>query len=383
MKQVEILDNRPESSEYANAPATHVLVEEANLSIVQGTLVTDDHLESEAHNHGEMAIKQAKTRGYSELAAEYVDHVSANGSLCSPSCSVSQCPNGFMEVLEGAVDSIDGKSMCIDSQTETQTTEKLEAKPDEIAAPSSCSPVSLELNKQSPAMCDASEEKTDTPKKSAEDAVCQLGSCHLPGVADGLEVHDELKDHETGSLLQKDMQSKFMKGLQPCNSNIGHQDKSLLEVDERCPAADVIGVTSNENQILEPALKKKAQPDFGELLDQFYNEALKNQSGNDNSDVILDLPAPEKLLSASNFHADKPNDLLVESPPDKESLEQGIKQISGRKRSSTESAATMQSNSFESFGLSQSKRTVESVPDDDDLLSSILGMVIRSPLFLL
>ncbi|KAK4796598.1 hypothetical protein SAY86_028924 [Trapa natans] len=32
----------------------------------------------------------------------------------------------------------------------------------------------------------------------------------------------------------------------------------------------------------------------------------------------------------------------------------------------------MQSNSLESFGLSQSKWTVELIPDDDDLLSSIL-----------
>lgn len=263
--------------------------------------------------------------------------------------------------------------MCIDSQTKTQEVEKIEPEPDENAAPSACSPVSLELEKHNPAVADVAVEKADSPKKSTEDACCQLESHHLPRVADGLEIHDELKDHETSSDLKKDTQSKFMKGLQSRYSNISHQEKSLLEGDEQCLVADVI--TVNENQTLEPDLNGKVQAGVGGLLDQFYNEALKNQSGKDSNNVNLDLPAPEKLLSVPEFSADKPNGLLEESTPNKEVLEQGIKQISGRKRTLTESAATMQSKSLESFGLSGSKQTVESIPDDDDLLSSILGIV--------
>ena len=49
--------------------------------------------------------------------------------------------------------------------------------------------------------------------------------------------------------------------------------------------------------------------------------------------------------------------------------------VSGRKRSFTESTLTVQSfNSIESYGGAQSKGTVESIPDDNDLLSSILGI---------
>ncbi|PQP96353.1 sister chromatid cohesion 1 protein 4 [Prunus yedoensis var. nudiflora] len=69
----------------------------------------------------------------------------------------------------------------------------------------------------------------------------------------------------------------------------------------------------------------------------------------------------------------------MESTPDKEIIggdagdDTGIKLISGKKRSSTESTMTVQSlNSVESFGEARGKRTAESIPDDDDLLSSIL-----------
>ncbi|XP_031381582.1 sister chromatid cohesion 1 protein 4 isoform X1 [Punica granatum] len=380
--QAEILDTKPESSEYAEAPATPMLVEEANLSSVQEALVSDDHLESEAHNvHGEMEVKEAETKGYSEPASECVKRASENGALHSPNhpepekpmLSASQCPNGVM-VLESAdgiqngIEGNEGTNICIDRQTETQNTEKLEARPDENAA----SPMSLEVEKRSPIMGDGAAEMADSPKKSSEDAVGQLGSLHSLGVADGVEFCEELKDHETSSVLPKDKQSKFIHGLQPCNSNVSHQNKSVLEGDQQCSADDVTGVAVNENHVIEPASNGKVQTNAGELLDQFYSEALKDISGNDNSTVNLDPPAPETLLSASDFVADKPNDLLVESTPNKEGLEEGLKQISGRKRSLTESAVTMQSNSLETFGLSQSKRTGESIPDDDDLLSSIL-----------
>lgn len=374
LQQVEVLNTKPESSEYAEAPATPMLVEEANLSSVQEALVSDDHLESEAHNiHDEMDVKQSKTKGYSELAVGNVDHVSAKGSLPSPSCpdtekpdlSASQCQNGVMEVSEGTggiqngIDRGEGTSVCFDGQTETRNEENLEARPDENAGPP-YSPESFELEKQCPAMVDGVVEKEDPPKKSS-DVVCQLESHHSTEVANG--VHEELKGHETSSVLLKDMQSNFMKGLQPCNSNVSHQDKSLLEGDKQCSAADTVEVTVDGNRTIEPSLVGKVQSDAGELLDQFYNEAN------------LDLPAPEKLLSVSDISADKSNDLLVEATPDKEGLEDAIKQISGRKRSLAESTATM--HSLESFGLSQSKQTAESIPDDDDLLSSILGIASK------
>ncbi|KAK8568845.1 hypothetical protein V6N12_007382 [Hibiscus sabdariffa] len=122
-----------------------------------------------------------------------------------------------------------------------------------------------------------------------------------------------------------------------------------------------------QTQMLEPA---------------FCGDQLENSNGC----AMSDLPAPEKLLSAPAEPLDKPSDLLAESTTDKEVLagndeiDAGTKLISGKKRSVTESTLTVESiNSVESFGRPQSRRTAESVPDDDDLLSSIL--VGRSSVF--
>ncbi|CAH8364682.1 unnamed protein product [Eruca vesicaria subsp. sativa] len=90
-----------------------------------------------------------------------------------------------------------------------------------------------------------------------------------------------------------------------------------------------------------------------------------------------DLPAPEKVLAAPERHGDE-TDFMVESTPDKEdpgtcNEDAGNNKITGKKRTFTESTITAESlNSVESVGLIQSKRTADSVPDDDDLLSSIL-----------
>uniref|UniRef100_M4CWN1 Rad21/Rec8-like protein N-terminal domain-containing protein n=1 Tax=Brassica campestris TaxID=3711 RepID=M4CWN1_BRACM len=92
-----------------------------------------------------------------------------------------------------------------------------------------------------------------------------------------------------------------------------------------------------------------------------------------------DLPAPEKVLAAPNSLGDENGCMVeLESTPDKEDLgtcngDAGNNNITGKKRTFTESTLTAESlNSVESVGLTQSKRTANSVPDDDDLLSSIL-----------
>ncbi|KAJ0261033.1 Sister chromatid cohesion 1 protein 4 [Hirschfeldia incana] len=90
-----------------------------------------------------------------------------------------------------------------------------------------------------------------------------------------------------------------------------------------------------------------------------------------------DVPAPEKVLAAPDRHGDETG-FMVESTPDKEghatcNEDAGNNKITGKKRTFTESTLTAESlNSVESVGLIQSKRTADSVPDDDDLLSSIL-----------
>lgn len=107
----------------------------------------------------------------------------------------------------------------------------------------------------------------------------------------------------------------------------------------------------------------------GEVLNEDYQD----------KPTETELLAPEKLLSVPGL-VDQHKNMLEESPGEFVRLYEdhaGSKNISGKKRSFTESTLTEQSlNSVESSRLVQFKRTVESVPDDDDLLSSILGMLI-------
>ncbi|GAB4835339.1 hypothetical protein Ancab_000250 [Ancistrocladus abbreviatus] len=141
---------------------------------------------------------------------------------------------------------------------------------------------------------------------------------------------------------------------------------------------DVMKPTMEANQTLDPMSfdvtgtnknKLDGQPDRITPRD--------SQLDKENEAAALNLPSPEKLLSLPDLPAGQPNDLLVDSTPSKEVLEGDgdsvVNQISGRKRSFTESTLTLQSiNSAESFGATQSKKSVEFIPDDDDLLSSIL-----------
>ena len=100
---------------------------------------------------------------------------------------------------------------------------------------------------------------------------------------------------------------------------------------------------------------------------------------------LSDLPAMEKLLSMPDLPVEQSSNFIVECTPGKEHLTEGDgdatmeKMLTGRKRSYTESTLTIQSlNSAESSGATQSKRSVEFVPEDDDLLSSILGSSLLS-----
>ncbi|XP_057984793.1 sister chromatid cohesion 1 protein 4 isoform X2 [Hevea brasiliensis] len=136
-------------------------------------------------------------------------------------------------------------------------------------------------------------------------------------------------------------------------------------------------VQSEENRTSEPALSGEIQADGGKREDQL-DKAISNdnQCEDLNSSMISDLPAPEKLLFAPQRLLDRQPDLLVETPDKQvqEGDESGAgTKIFGKKRSFAESSLTVQSiNSVESLGMTKSKRTVNSIPDDDDLLSSIL-----------
>lgn len=118
------------------------------------------------------------------------------------------------------------------------------------------------------------------------------------------------------------------------------------------------------------------QPENEELNTNLHDGLVENL----NNSAEAELPAPEKLLSVVECHADQHKDMLVDGTPGVfagfDEGDAGSKIVSGKKRSFTESTLTEQSlNSVESSRLVRFKRTVESVPDDDDLLSSILGIL--------
>ncbi|KDP32484.1 hypothetical protein JCGZ_13409 [Jatropha curcas] len=156
-----------------------------------------------------------------------------------------------------------------------------------------------------------------------------------------------------------------------------HASRTSTKVQgQECDANDV--VQSEENQVSEPTLGGEIQVN-GEKHEELLDNSISNGNQCENlSSSMTDLPAPEKLLSLPRRLLDEPLDLVVETP-DKEvqivhDRSGAGTEISGKKRSFTESSLTAKSlKSIESFGASRLERTaVDSIPDDDDLLSSIL-----------
>ncbi|XAR48362.1 hypothetical protein NMG60_11031172 [Bertholletia excelsa] len=155
---------------------------------------------------------------------------------------------------------------------------------------------------------------------------------------------------------------------------------SEVQVGEGGHATDTLNLVMEENLPIELAPCDDIQADFNKVDKQVDNvisrdTRLENVDGSENTE----LPAPEKLLSVPEGLAHQHDNLLVESTPDMTTLvtddggDAGNNIISGKKRSFTESTLTVQSlNSDDSSGLVSSKRAKEFIPDDNDLLSSIL-----------
>lgn len=136
-----------------------------------------------------------------------------------------------------------------------------------------------------------------------------------------------------------------------------------------------------ENKTTEPASSVEIQADINKRTDQEVDVILGDgKIDNIAGSEKFELPAPEKLLSVPEGFADL-QDNFMESTPDGAHLlsgggdDAGININSQKKRSFTESTLTVQSlDSVESLAGARSKRTKEYIPDDDDLLASILGI---------
>ncbi|KAI3470379.1 hypothetical protein Pfo_027042 [Paulownia fortunei] len=191
--------------------------------------------------------------------------------------------------------------------------------------------------------------------------------------------------------------------LRPCNSNVEQTDitsgcvmstdadvqsdvaalatsgrEETVMLGKACCVTDNLEETLKENHIQEHASQEDIHAASSEPDSQVHNANSHDRLvENLDHSAVAELPAPEKLLSVPEGLVDLHKNMLVEGSPGVfvglDEGDAGSKIISGKKRSFTESTLTEQSlNSVESSRLVRFKRTVESVPDDDDLLSSIL-----------
>lgn len=91
-----------------------------------------------------------------------------------------------------------------------------------------------------------------------------------------------------------------------------------------------------------------------------------------------EFPEPEKMLLAPNGDVHQANE-LSQVTEEKGVIESDgsvnrITSLSGKKRRLMETTSALQNDSSEKMiGRSQSRRNTEYIPDDDDLLASILG----------
>lgn len=321
--------------EYAEAPSTPGLVGEANLHSIKDTVVSDDHM--------------AESIAIEGVAAE------ENGVLVSEMEVTQANREGNDDRVGGAdnaVGSIKDRGGCVNSRADTKSSEA-NARPDEVVGTCALSPIPHEPEKDEPNDESGNVEKACSP--DVEHDVCE----------------NTKNPNNKNPALPDIIQENHIHDRQCCDSNMSDQGISFVGGENEFPAAAIVESALDANHIAEPSLCQKIQ-DHGDLDGQFEDVSINDQSVNMNSATSA-LPPPEMLLSVRDEVIDEANKFLEESTPDKESLEAGlggggVGHSLGRKRSLTDSTVTMQ----ESFELAFSKQTVESIPDDDDLLSSIL-----------
>ncbi|XP_020218443.1 sister chromatid cohesion 1 protein 4 [Cajanus cajan] len=207
--------------------------------------------------------------------------------------------------------------------------------------------------------------------------ISPIGSPGRPEVVDVEAVaSQEPKEAETLNHLSHEALQPTESVLRPCTSHPGHPSLPFIE-GEKCHV-DVSNPALSYQETMVPSVCE-GTPDLGKTDMQIESLIFNENVESVNKSAATDMPEPEKLLSLAYPHDGEANDLLMTSTPDIHGASEGhtgaagVNCISGKKRSFTESTLTVQSmDFFESYGGVQSKRTTESVPDDDDLLSSIL-----------
>ncbi|KAF2292028.1 hypothetical protein GH714_000236 [Hevea brasiliensis] len=387
-----------EGVDYAQAPSTPGLMEEPNVSSVKEGLVSDDHLEPEDQNLREFVQIEGFDNASSKSDLHHRDdamdsalgaHLNHYSIVCAP----AECSSRPYVELEVNQTRVEGDLLSTSVTTEHDPADGTVGVLDRLDKVKMQIKLFLAIMKKSHSN---GKHVVSNAIRSLE-LLSALKSVNVEGQGcQGLEDPEVLNDN----VNNEQMATACTSVLRTCNSHLSKPDSSYHDVGN-----SVVALTCNQ-QILyhchqshfkgrkdsmlleiplrckrkitsEPALSGEIQEDGGKREDQL-DKAISNdnQCEDLNSSMISDLPAPEKLLFAPQRLLDRQPDLLVETPDKQvqEGDESGAgTKISGKKRSFAESSLTVQSiNSVESLGMTKSKRTVNSIPDDDDLLSSIL-----------
>ncbi|KAI4302075.1 hypothetical protein L6164_035292 [Bauhinia variegata] len=215
--------------------------------------------------------------------------------------------------------------------------------------------------------------------KVVSNVLCPLGSPGRPEVVDvEARASKEPREPEALNHITHRVVPPSELLLRPCTSHMSQPDVLSVE-GEHCHVTDVSNPALDDHQTKEPSIREEILPDLVKLDEHGSRISSDNESEGVNKSAVSDVLAPEKMLSVVNQFGGEPDDMLMESTPTNQNIDGGnggvaaTKYISGKKRSYAESTLTMQSVDFVgSYGGTQSKRTAEFIPDDDDLLSSIL-----------
>ncbi|KAL1205818.1 Sister chromatid cohesion 1 protein 4 [Cardamine amara subsp. amara] len=321
-EQVENLLMHNEFIEDAQAPQTPGLVEVPNSTSVREQLACDDHMEGEELNVEEGGKASGELDG-NEIHRREED--------LSAECNAIESAVTPMEVDKSQID----ENVNAQNEPEEERAEHVH-----ISSPC-CSHITTEMEDPGQVMTEAGTSVNNNSVADKSDAVPAVDFPERPTMSNPEHcLSQEPKD-------------------------TGEENQDHL--------ASVTEVNQETDSSLQGDAQASSRPDEQLKNAHITDEQLGNLTGFTDSD----LPAPEKVLSIPNGLGDG-NHFMVESTPDKEdpgtcNEDATNNNITGKKRTFTESTLTAESlNSVESVGLIQSKRTADSVPDDDDLLSSIL-----------
>ncbi|XP_062105135.1 sister chromatid cohesion 1 protein 4 [Humulus lupulus] len=425
--QIEVTDADIEAFEHAEDPSTPGFVEHSSLSKFEGPLNFDGHLESKDHDllefegpedadndiskcdaHetvaplengcllSEVETKQANLQLHSASIPVATENISADNGVSTPLAAVEhdkpiplapECSNGNINAVDGPVRVedihngvvINERTRHIGDGTDVQCPESPGVRLEETVASPSCSQVTTELEDPGRQTSSIDVETHNMGESCSPsnalltNVVCPPESPGRPEVVnvEGQTSQEPIETNTLNHATHDFIASIDFPGLHACTQK--ELDVSSFGGEES-HSIDVIRPDTENKQLSEPALWVETPADCRKLDEEMANVASCDiQLENFDRSVALDLPAPEKLLSFTDGFTSKPNDLLMESTPRVDESGAGIKITTGKKRSFTESTLTVHSlNSSDSFNMTRLNRTTESIPDDNDLLSSIL-----------